>query len=171
MMSQHPQSMSKALRQCAQRPLGFTLIELMITVAIVAILATIAFPSYQRAIAKSDRSIAISDINEISQALERYFTYNRVYSNDFGDLNMGSNNTFTFHDNPGQAKYDYTIGVPSTTTIGAVPQGGETGQSFVIYAKPATSGSRDTWTLSQDHQGTQQRYDKTSTVAQDGWHF
>ena len=146
---------------------GFTLLELMIIVTVVAILTAIAVPSYQRASAKSDRSIAIADINEISQALERYFTHNRVYTNNFGNLRMAGNNTFALNDSTG--KYTYMIGIPNSTAIGSVPQANTTGQSYVIYAAPTANLNRDTWTLSQNHMGFQQSYAEGSTTAQDGW--
>ncbi len=148
------------------KSLGFTIIELMIVVLVIGVLATIAFPSYQRASAKSDRSVAIADINDISQALERYYTYNRVYTNDFSSLRMANNATFALPDPTG--RYTYMIGVPNTTAVGAVPQGATTGQSYVIYAAPL-DGSRDTWTLSQDYMGFQQSYAEGSTTPVTGW--
>ena len=59
---------------------GFTLIEVMITVVIVAILASIIVPSYQNAIRKSKRQIAISDMLLYKQAEERYRSNNLVYA-------------------------------------------------------------------------------------------
>lgn len=58
---------------------GFTLIELMVVVAIVAILAAIALPSYQEQVRKSRRAQARADLAEIVQGLERSFTVNRGY--------------------------------------------------------------------------------------------
>lgn len=58
---------------------GFTLIELMIVVAVVAILAAIALPSYQEQVRKSRRAQARADLAEIVQGLERSFTVNRGY--------------------------------------------------------------------------------------------
>ena len=53
---------------------GFTLIELMIVVAVVAILATIAMPSYQEHVRKSRRAQAKADLVELAQQLERHHT-------------------------------------------------------------------------------------------------
>ncbi len=58
---------------------GFTLIELMIVVAVVAILASIAVPSYQEQIRKSRRAQAKADVVEYMQMAERYFTVNNTY--------------------------------------------------------------------------------------------
>lgn len=59
---------------------GFTLIELMITVAVVAILAAIAYPSYQEQIRKSRRAQAKADLVEYAQMAERWHTVNNSYA-------------------------------------------------------------------------------------------
>lgn len=59
---------------------GFTLIELMITVAIVGILAAIAYPSYQDSVRKSWRANAASCLMELAQGMERRFTGSSSYA-------------------------------------------------------------------------------------------
>ncbi len=58
---------------------GFTLIELMITVAILAILMTIAVPAYQDYTTKSKRADAKVTLMQEAQALERFFSTNSTY--------------------------------------------------------------------------------------------
>jgi len=58
---------------------GFTLIELMVTVAIVGILAAIAYPSYTRYITRGNRTAAESFMLEVASMQERYLVDNRAY--------------------------------------------------------------------------------------------
>lgn len=59
---------------------GFTLIELMIVVAIVGILAAIAIPSYQNYILQSRRTAAINGVMELASRESRFYTANNTYS-------------------------------------------------------------------------------------------
>ena len=58
---------------------GFTLIELIITVAIIGILVSIAYPSYQDSIMKSRRVDAQGKLLSFANALERYYTQCNTY--------------------------------------------------------------------------------------------
>ncbi len=58
---------------------GFTLTELLIAVAIVAILATVAFPLYTNYSLRSHRAQAMTDLGTCAQALERHYTVNFTY--------------------------------------------------------------------------------------------
>lgn len=58
---------------------GFTLIELMIVVVVVAILATVALPSYQEHVRKSRRVDAQSAMLELAQFMERHYTIHSSY--------------------------------------------------------------------------------------------
>lgn len=64
---------------------GFTLIELMIVVAIVGILAAIAYPSYQRYVQDSRRSDARANLLQLAQFMERYYTANGRYVDGNGN--------------------------------------------------------------------------------------
>lgn len=58
---------------------GFTLIELMIAVAIVGILAAIAFPSYQGSVRKSNRGAAQAFMMDVAQREQARFLDSRSY--------------------------------------------------------------------------------------------
>ena len=59
---------------------GFTLIELMITCACVAILATIAIPSYEFAMIKTRRGAAQACLTDSAQFMERWYTTHLTYA-------------------------------------------------------------------------------------------
>ncbi len=58
---------------------GFTLIELMIVVAVVGILAAVAYPSYQESVRKARRAEGRTALMEMLQQQERYMTQNNTY--------------------------------------------------------------------------------------------
>jgi type IV pilus assembly protein PilE len=58
---------------------GFTLIELLVAVAIVGILAAIAYPSYTAQVTKTRRATAKACVQELAQFMERYYTTGMTY--------------------------------------------------------------------------------------------
>ncbi len=95
---------------------GFTLIELMITVAVVAILAAIAVPSYNDQVRKSHRGQAKADLVEYAQRAERFHTVNNTYTG----FALGTNRSPR---EGGTARYTVAIQQTANTfTITATPQ-------------------------------------------------
>ncbi len=78
--------------------LGFTLIEIMIAVAIVGILAAVAIPSYQDSVRKTHRKEAEAALQLARQAMERHYSKNFTYAGaastgtDTGWLGSGADN-------------------------------------------------------------------------------
>jgi len=70
---------------------GFTLIELMVTIAIVGILGAVAYPNYLSYVQQTRRSEAQSKLIELANRQEMYYLDHHVYAEDLdADLNMGA---------------------------------------------------------------------------------
>jgi type IV pilus assembly protein PilE len=97
---------------------GYTLLELMIVVAVIGILASIALPNYQEYLKKARRSAAQSHLMDIAQRQQQYLIDSRSYATSFSDLNV---------ETPVDVSTYYTVEI--TATDGPPP-------SFTITAKP-----------------------------------
>ena len=80
-------SFAHARRETAS---GFTLVELMIAVVIVALLASIALPSFMDSIRKSRRSEAFAALSAVQQAQERWRGNQGSYASALSDLGQTS---------------------------------------------------------------------------------
>lgn len=67
---------------------GFTLIELMITVAVIGILAAVAYPSYTQYIVRANRSAAQSFMYSVANKQEQYMLDARTYAGALSELNV-----------------------------------------------------------------------------------
>lgn len=105
---------------------GFSLIELMIVVAIIGILAAIAYPSYQRYVENTRRSVAQAELMELAQWMERRYTASYTY------LDGANPPSLPFQESPrdgGATFYNLSF------------QGNVTRNAFTLQAVPA--GAQD----------------------------
>jgi type IV pilus assembly protein PilE len=114
---------------------GFTLVEMVIVIAIIGILAAVAYPSYLDSIRKAKRAEGKAALTRILQAEERYYTANNVYV-ESSDAAFAKSNGFSTYssDNSGTAAYSITATF-SATACGATAAN----QCIVVTATAAKS--------------------------------
>jgi len=107
---------------------GFTLIELMIVTAIIAILAAIAIPSYQNHVRKAARRAAEGDLMSFAQAMEKQVTVLGNYAQD------------TNGDGKGDQDYNKTP-PPAGVFFGQSPASGTAAYNLLITTTPDAAGN------------------------------
>jgi type IV pilus assembly protein PilE len=127
------------------RTSGFTLIELMMACAVVAILTAIALPSYAMYMKKSRRGDAEATLMDIAQREQQYLLDARAYAPDLATLNMAI---------PVDVSTYYTIQICQTTTTAPCAAPGGTPPAFAVIATPiAGSPQAGDYTLAIDNTG------------------
>lgn len=137
---------------------GFTLIELMIVVVIVAILGGIALPSYQDHVVSSRRADAQGALMGLSQAMERYYTERGTYVGAADGSNVPTVYPSTSPSDGSTVQYNLRVTTLTATNyvLTATPTGGQAGRDGNLTldslgAKTWTNadgGVRNCWTKS-----------------------
>lgn len=117
---------------------GFTLIELMIVVAIIGILSAIAYPNYTRYVQESKRTDATVAIMSAAQSQEKYYSQNLKYAFSRADLGISASSENDL----------YTITISGTesdgTTACTATSTSCTSYTITATAKSGTSQYHDT---------------------------
>ena len=130
---------------------GFTLIELMVVVAIVGILLIVALPSYQSFIIKSHRTDAYNTLADIALRQQHYVVDSRTY----GTVAQLGLDTTGCGANAASADGYYCVSIVvagQTYTLTAIPQGAQTGDTHCANltltetgVKGSSTGATDCW--------------------------
>lgn len=103
--------------QAPARSLGFTLIELMIAAAIVAILASIALPSYTGYIARAQRADARSQLQQTAQFMQRFYAANDSYVSDRAGNDVLGQIPASIKQSPADSTALYQLAIPTVNAV------------------------------------------------------
>ncbi len=114
---------------------GFTLIEIMIVVAIISILAAIALPAYTGYIARAHRADARTQLLQVAQFMQRFYgandRYDKVRDGTIDVINQVPSN---LQQSPADGTALYTLSIPNATLSQS---------AFVLRMDPVPGGSMD----------------------------
>jgi type IV pilus assembly protein PilE len=119
----------KMQKKSTQKMSGFTLVELLITVAIVGILASIAIPSYNGYVAKSKRTELKSVLLEAGQWMERHYSENYRYDQNTAGTAIANIFPAGLTQTPREGAAAYTIAVSAAAA-----------RSYTLTATRASTG-------------------------------
>jgi type IV pilus assembly protein PilE len=117
----------KGYSKMTHKTRGFTLIELMIVVAILAIVAAIGYPSYLEQVKKSRRAEGMGHLLELADRMERFYSDRGTYAG--ATLGTAAGNVFAGTTDGGH----YTLSIDAQDNV-----------AFTISATPTSKGKQNT---------------------------
>ena len=109
-----------------QKQRGFTLIEVMIVVAVLGVIVAIGYPSYTEQVRKSRRAEGMGELLELADKMERFYADQGTYAG--ATLGTGAGNIHTATTADGY----YTLNIDSQTAV-----------AFQVRATPTTKGNQN----------------------------
>jgi type IV pilus assembly protein PilE len=120
-----------------QGQLGITLIELMVVIAIVAILTMVAMPSYEGYILKTNRSIGKAELQSLMARQEQFFTNNKRYATNLTSLGYSAS-PFAINRDAEE------VGVGAGDRIYQIQLTGASATAYTVQAIPQLKQANDT---------------------------
>ncbi len=128
---------------------GFSLIEIMIVVVIIAILAGVAYPSYNNHVRKTNRAEAKARLLQLAQLEERTFTEKNTYTTNIAGLLGVSGTVYSGSNNSASSAYQITAAaeggktIATTFVLSAVPQGSQTADTSCGTLRLTHTGKKE----------------------------
>ena len=129
---------------------GFSLMELLIAVAIVGILAAIAYPSYQSQVLRTKRTAAKTALSTLATGQEQFRGNRKRYASTLSELGYGASTLYLDGDgnldtsSSGASIYAISLtGYGASTTANCSSSGSAGSHSYTLIATPQGSQSGD----------------------------